>query len=103
MTTYISLIFLKYAHKSFTYVAETLTPLLNLGTFSWIVTRISRKEISQYPTLVAVHQAEVRGPLVGGGPKVENCCSSTSYPGRTYSRVRHTRVGRTLEYVLPGL
>ena len=25
------------------------------------------------------------------------------YPGRTYSRVRHTRAGRTLEYVLPGL
>src|SRR6218665_2493160 len=24
------------------------------------------------------------------------------HPGRTYSRVRHTRAGRTLEYVLPG-
>jgi len=30
-----------YAQKSFKYVAEALTPLLRLGTFSWIVTRDS--------------------------------------------------------------
>ena len=29
--------------------------------------------------------------------------SSMPHPGRTYCRVHHTRVGRTLEYVLPGL
>ena len=28
---------------------------------------------------------------------------STPHPGRTYSRVRHTRVGCNLEYVTPGL
>ena len=26
----------------------------------------------------------------------------TPHPGRTYYRVRHTRVGRTLEYATPG-
>jgi len=39
MTRY-QLEFLKYAQKSFTYVAEALTPLLRLGTISWIVTQI---------------------------------------------------------------
>src|SRR6218665_2490875 len=33
-----------YAQKSFTYVAEALTPLLRLGTFSWIVTCDSHKK-----------------------------------------------------------
>jgi len=36
--------------------------------FSWIVTRDSSTKISQFPTLVAAHQAEIRGPLVGHGP-----------------------------------
>src|SRR6218665_3403530 len=30
------------------------------------------KQISQFPTLVAAHQAEVRDPPVGHGPQVEN-------------------------------
>src|SRR6218665_2709672 len=34
-----------YAQKSFTYVAEALTPLLRLGTFSWIVTCDSHQKI----------------------------------------------------------
>src|SRR6218665_3753726 len=34
-----------YAQKSCTYVAEALTPLPRLGTFSWIVTRDSHKKI----------------------------------------------------------
>src|SRR6218665_1105308 len=34
-----------YAQKSFTYVAEALTPLLSLGTFSWIVTCDSHQKI----------------------------------------------------------
>src|SRR6218665_418535 len=54
------------------YVAEALTPLVRLGTFSWIVTRDSYQKNSQFPTLVAAHQAEVRGPPVGRGPQVEN-------------------------------
>jgi len=37
---------LKYAQKSFKYVAEALTPLLRLGTFSRIVTRDSHKKFS---------------------------------------------------------
>ena len=57
------------------YVAEALTPLLRLGTFSWIVTRNSHQKNSQFPTLVVAHQAEVRGPPVGRGPQVENRCS----------------------------
>src|SRR6218665_2059394 len=44
MTRYISLNFL-YAQKSFKYVAEALTPLLRLGTFSWIVTRDSHQNL----------------------------------------------------------
>ena len=49
-----------------TYVSEALhvSPLLRLGTFSWIVTRYSHQKMSQFSTLVAAHQAEVRGPLV---------------------------------------
>src|SRR6218665_3975023 len=61
-----------YAQKSFTYVAEALTPLLRLGTFSWIVTCDSHQKNSQFPTLVAAHQADVRGPPVGRGPQGEN-------------------------------
>jgi len=53
---------------------EALTPLLRLGNFSWIVTRDSHKNISQFPTLVAAHQVEVHGPPVGRGPQVENRC-----------------------------
>ena len=30
----------EYAEKSFTYVAEALTPLLRPGSFSWTVTHI---------------------------------------------------------------
>src|SRR6218665_328112 len=37
--------------------------------------RLTSKTISQFPTLVAAHQAEVRGPPVGRGPQVENRCS----------------------------
>src|SRR6218665_3318113 len=44
MTKYISLIFY-YAQKLFKYVAEALTPLLRLLTFSRIVTRDSHKII----------------------------------------------------------
>src|SRR6218665_889367 len=62
-----------YAQKSFKYVAEALTPLLRLGTFSWIVTCDSHKKfIPQFPTSVAAHQAEVHGPPVGRSPQVEN-------------------------------
>jgi len=61
MTRYISLNF-SYAQKSFMYVAEALTPLLRLGTFSCIVTHINK--ISQFPILVAAHQAEVCDPQV---------------------------------------
>jgi len=53
------------------HVAEDLTPLLRLGNFSWIVTRDFHKK-SQFSTMVAAHQAEVRGPPVGRGPQVEN-------------------------------
>src|SRR6218665_2789076 len=38
--------------------------------------RLTSKTISQFPTLVAAHQAEVRGPPVGRGPQVENRCST---------------------------
>jgi len=44
LTRYISLKFISFAQKSFTCVAETLTPLLRLSTFSWIVTRDSHKK-----------------------------------------------------------
>ena len=62
-----------YAQKSFTYVAEALTQLLRLLPFHgfWHVTHINK--ISQFPTLVAAHQAEVCGPPVSRGPQVENC------------------------------
>src|SRR6218665_184251 len=60
------------------HVAEALTPLLRLSTFSWIVTSESHQKMSQFPTLVAAHQAEVCGPPVGRGPQVENCCINTS-------------------------
>src|SRR6218665_1791119 len=66
---------LYYAQKPFTCVAEALTPLLRLGAFSWIVTRDSHQKISQFPTLVAAHQAEVRGPPADRGPQVENRCN----------------------------
>jgi len=77
MTRYISLIFY-YVHKSFkAYVAEALTLLLRLGAFSWIVT-LDKHKNSQFPTLVAAHQAGVLGP------QVENRCSN---PGkRLYKR-----------------
>src|SRR6218665_2518251 len=42
---YIILNFFKYAQKSCTYVAEALTPLPRLGTFSWIVARDSHQKI----------------------------------------------------------
>src|SRR6218665_1826564 len=54
MTRYISLNFL-YAQKSFKYVAEALTPLLRLGTFSWIMTLDS-------------HQINFSIPNLGRGP-----------------------------------
>ena len=44
---YISFNFFKYALKSFTYVAEALTPLLRLDAFSWIVARDSHEKNSQ--------------------------------------------------------
>ena len=48
----------------------------NSTTKTWylsrIVTRDSHQKMSQFPTLVAAHQAEVRGPPVGRGPQVEN-------------------------------
>src|SRR6218665_2064602 len=85
MTGCISLKFVYYAQKSFLssfqksfkYVAEALTPLLRLGTLSRIVARDSHKKF-QLPTLVAEHQAEVRGPPVGRGPQVETRCTSAS-------------------------
>jgi len=48
------------------------------------------KIISQFPTSVAAHQAEVRGPLVGRGPQVENRCHRrlllrVAYQCRRYS------------------
>jgi len=36
------------------------------------VTRDSNQKNSQFPTLVAAHQAKVRGPPVARGPQVEN-------------------------------
>src|SRR6218665_1091563 len=59
------------------HVAEDLTPLLRLGNFSWIVTRDFHKK-SKLSTMIAAHQAEVRGPPVGRGPQVENRCSRGS-------------------------
>src|SRR6218665_3722648 len=40
-----------YAQKSFPYVAEALTPLPRLGTFSWIVTRDSHQKYFSIPNL----------------------------------------------------
>ena len=65
----------------------------------------------------AYHLATSGVPPVVRVPPVENRCSrvrhirigrtleytSTPHPGRMHSRVRHTRVGRTLEYFTPGL
>src|SRR6218665_2250198 len=97
MTRYTSLKSFKHAQKSFTYISEALTALLSLGTVSWIVTCDSHQQISQFPTLVAAHQPEVRGPPVGRGPQVENRCSRVHHDyGRMHSRVhgdcRPTRV-----------
>ena len=44
MTRY-QLEFFLYAQKSFMHIAEALTPLLRLGTFSWIVTHVVFKMI----------------------------------------------------------
>src|SRR6218665_1601544 len=48
-------------------------------------TYVTRIKNSQFPTLVAAHQAEVRGPPVGRGPQVENRCSTT----QRRSRLQH--------------
>ena len=45
-------------------------------------------KIDKFPTLLAAHQADVRGPPVGCGPQVENRCSR----GRDY--LRWVEVGR---------
>jgi len=55
-------------------VSSNSARLLRVGTFSWIVTRQSHQKTSQFPSLVAAHQAEARGPPVGRGPQVENRC-----------------------------
>src|SRR6218665_3223621 len=60
--------FFQYPQKSFTCVAEALTPLLRLDTYSWIVAYDSHQKNSQFPALVAAHQADV----LGRGPQVEN-------------------------------
>src|SRR6218665_4172250 len=51
MTRYTSLKSFKHAQKSFTYVAEALTPLLRLGIFSWIVTCDSHQNNFSIPNL----------------------------------------------------
>jgi len=68
---------------------EALTSLLRLDTFSWIVHVTHIKQISQLPTLVAAHQAEVRRPPVGRGPQVENrCCKDSKVRSKLRSIVR---------------
>ena len=83
----------KYAQISFKYVAEALTPLPRLGTFSLIVTHDSHQKMSQFPTLVAAHQAEVRGPPVGRGPQVENRCTRQLFSAAAYNYAACERPG----------
>jgi len=61
MTRHISLKY--YAHKSFKYVAEALTPLLRLGTFSWIVISDSNnKFLNSQPWSRPTRQRSVAHP-----------------------------------------
>src|SRR6218665_3976076 len=48
--------------------------------------------MSQFPTFVAAHRAEVRGPPVGRGPQVENRCTKPmTHNSLLASKVRHRR------------
>src|SRR6218665_1020101 len=88
--------FFQYAQKSFTYVAEALTPLLRLSTLSWIVARDSHKKFSIL-NLGCGPPGRGSRPTSGPWPQVENRCTK---PFQIFRKFNQHSDSNTLQHFI---